>query len=182
MLRYLALRVYQFSKIRKTALEAIEGIKDGSFLLVGGFGFCGVPMNLINALRLSGVKDLVIASNSCGVDGKDLESDWGLSMLLRTRQIKKMIFSHLGENVESQRQYFAGELELEPCPQGTLSEKFRSGGAGIPAFYTATGVGTVVETGGHPIKFKKGSNCSVVEIATKPKEVKVFNGKKYLLE
>lgn len=101
---------FQFSKIYYDAQKAIEGIKDGSFLLVGGFGFCGVPMNLVNALRVSGVKDLTIASNSCGVDGKDLKSDWGLSMLLRTKQIKRMIFSHLGENVASQKQYFNGEL------------------------------------------------------------------------
>jgi acyl CoA:acetate/3-ketoacid CoA transferase alpha subunit len=85
-----------------------------------------------------------VTSNSCGVDGKDLKSDWGLSMLLRTKQMKRMIFSHLGENVESQRQYFNGELALEVCPQGTLAEKIRCGGAGIPAFYTPTGVGTVV--------------------------------------
>lgn len=112
-------------------------------------------MNLVNALRLTKVKDLTIVSNSCGVDGKDLKSDWGLSMLLRTKQIKRMVFSHLGENVESQRQYFEGELELEVCPQGTLAEKIRSGGAGVPAFYTKTGVNTIVETGGYVIKYKK---------------------------
>ena len=87
---------FSFSKIFKDATKAIEGIKDGSYILVGGFGFCGVPMNLINAVRLSGAKDLVIVSNSCGVDGQDLKTDWGLSMLLRTRQMKRMIFSHLG--------------------------------------------------------------------------------------
>ncbi len=99
---------FNFSKIYYDAQKAVEGIKDGSSLLVGGFGFCGVPMNLVNAVRLSGAKDLTITSNSCGVDGKDLSSDWGLSMLLRTRQIKRMIFSHLGENVASQQQYFNG--------------------------------------------------------------------------
>jgi 3-oxoacid CoA-transferase subunit A len=135
---------FRFSKIYYDAQKAIEGIKDGADILVGGFGFCGVPMNLVNALRLSGAKNLTITSNSCGVDGKDLKSDWGLSMLLRTRQIKRMVFSHLGENVASQQQYFNGEIELEVCPQGTLAEKIRAGGAGIPAFYTPTGVDTVV--------------------------------------
>jgi 3-oxoacid CoA-transferase subunit A len=104
--------LFRFSKIFTDASKAIEGVKDGSFLMVGGFGFCGVPMNLINALRLSKANNLTIASNSCGVDGKDLQSDWGLSMLLRTRQIKRLIFSHLGENVASQTQYFNGEIEL----------------------------------------------------------------------
>lgn len=138
------LRPYTFSKIYGDPLKAIEGVKDGSSLLVGGFGFCGVPMNLINALRLSKAKDLIITSNSCGVDGKSIEEDWGLSMLLRTKQIKRLIFSHLGDNVASQVQYFKGELALEVCPQGTLAEKLRSGGSGIPAFYTATGVDTIV--------------------------------------
>lgn len=101
---------FRFSKIYYDAQKAIEGITDGSHLLVGGFGFCGVPMNLVNAVRLSGKKNLVITSNSCGVDGKDLKSDWGLSMLLRTKQIKRMIFSHLGENVASQKQYWNGEI------------------------------------------------------------------------
>ena len=108
-------------KIYTDPVKAIEGIKDGSFVLVGGFGFCGVPMNLVNAIRLKGIKNLTIASNSCGVDGKDLKGDWGLSMLLRTRQIKRLIFSHMGENVAAQRQYFDGEIGLEVVPQGTLS-------------------------------------------------------------
>lgn len=103
---------FRFSKIYYDAQKAIEGVNDGAFVLVGGFGFCGVPMNLVNAVRLANIKDLTIASNSCGVDGKDLKSDWGLSMLLRTRQIKRLIFSHLGENVASQTQYFKGEIEL----------------------------------------------------------------------
>lgn len=135
---------FSVSKIYTDPQKAIQGIKDGAHIMVGGFGFCGVPMNLVNALRLSGVQNLTVTSNSCGVDGKDLKSDWGLSMLLRTKQMKRMIFSHLGENVESQRQYFNGQLALEVCPQGTLAEKIRCGGAGIPAFYTPTGVGTVV--------------------------------------
>jgi len=135
---------FRFSKIYYDAQKAIEGVQDGSFVMVGGFGFCGVPMNLVNAVRLKNIQNLTIASNSCGVDGKDLKSDWGLSMLLRTRQIKRLIFSHLGENVASQTQYFNGDIELDVCPQGTLAEKIRAGGAGIPAFYTATGVGTIV--------------------------------------
>lgn len=139
-------------------------------------------MNLVNALRLSGVKDLTIASNSCGVDGKDLKSDWGLSMLLRTRQIKRMIFSHLGENVASQKQYFNGEIELDVCPQGTLAEKIRAGGAGIPAFYTATGVGTIVETGGYVIKYKKTEKGLEPEIVSQPKPTKIFKGTKYIEE
>jgi 3-oxoacid CoA-transferase len=140
-------------------------------------------MNLVNAVRTSGVKDITIASNSCGVDGKDLQTDWGLSMLLRTRQIKRLIFSHLGENVESQRQYFNGEIELEVCPQGTLAEKIRAGGSGIPAFYTATGVDTIVEHGGYVIKYKKNADGSITpEIVSAPKPVKVFKGKKYLEE
>ena len=137
-------RLFKFSKVYRDPLSAIAGIKDGSFLLVGGFGFSGVPMNLVNAVRLSGCRDLTVASNSCGVDGQSLEDDWGLSMLLRTRQIKRLIFSHLGENVEAQRQYFNGEIELDVCPQGTFAEKIRCGGAGIPAFFTPTGAGTVV--------------------------------------
>lgn len=139
-------------------------------------------MNLINALRLSQAKNLTIASNSCGVDGKDLQSDWGLSMLLRTRQIKRLIFSHLGENVASQTQYFNGEIELEVCPQGTLSEKIRAGGAGIPAFYTATGIGTVVETGGYVIKYKKTDKGIQPEIIAGPKPTKTFKDKKFLEE
>ena len=164
MFRRVIRKGFSFSKIYDDAQKAISGIKDGSFLLVGGFGFCGVPMNLVNAVRLSGARNLTVASNSCGVDGKDLASDWGLSMLLRTRQVKRLIFSHLGENVGAQKQYFNGEIELEVCPQGTLAEKFRAGGSGIPAFYTRTGVDTIVERGGHVLKFKKGPNGLEPEI------------------
>jgi 3-oxoacid CoA-transferase subunit A len=108
MLSLRIIRAASFAKIYSDASKAIEGISNGSFLMVGGFGFCGVPMNLINALRLAQIKDLKIASNSCGVDGKTIEDDWGLSMLIRTRQIKRLIFSHLGENVSSQQLYFNG--------------------------------------------------------------------------
>jgi 3-oxoacid CoA-transferase A subunit len=143
-----------FSKICSTPQEAIKGITNNSFLLVGGFGICGVPMNLINAVKESGVNGLTIASNNCGVGDKEGKKDWGLAVLLRSKQIKRMISSYVGENVEFERQFFSGELELEICPQGTLAEKIRSGGAGIPAFFTATGVDTIIERGGFPIKYK----------------------------
>jgi acyl CoA:acetate/3-ketoacid CoA transferase alpha subunit len=111
-------------------------------------------MNLINAVKESGVNGLTIASNNCGVGDKEGKKDWGLAVLLRSKQIKRMISSYVGENVEFERQFFSGELELEICPQGTLAEKIRSGGAGIPAFFTATGVDTIIERGGFPIKYK----------------------------
>ena len=127
------------NKIFPSANEALKGIvKDGQLLAVGGFGLCGIPEALIEALRDSGVKNLTVVSNNAGVDG------FGLGRLLETRQIKKMISSYVGENKEFERQYLAGELELEFTPQGTLAEKLRAGGAGIPAFFTKTGVGTVV--------------------------------------
>ena len=130
------------NKIYPSAKAALDGIvKDGQLLAVGGFGLCGIPEALIAALRDSGVKDLAVISNNAGVDG------FGLGLLLETRQIKKMISSYVGENKEFERQYLAGELELEFTPQGTLAEKLRAGGAGIPAFYTRTGVGTIVAEG-----------------------------------
>ena len=127
------------NKIYPSADEALSGVvKDGQLLAVGGFGLCGIPEALIQALHDSGVKDLTAISNNAGVDG------FGLGKLLETRQIKKMIASYVGENKEFERQYLAGELELEFTPQGTLAEKLRAGGAGIPAFFTKTGVGTLV--------------------------------------
>jgi 3-oxoacid CoA-transferase subunit A len=130
------------NKVYPSAAEALKGIvRDGQLLAVGGFGLCGIPEALITALRDSGVKDLTVISNNAGVD------DFGLGLLLQTRQIKKMISSYVGENKEFERQYLAGELELEFTPQGTLAEKLRAGGAGIPAFYTRTGVGTIVAEG-----------------------------------
>ena len=130
------------NKIFPSASEALQGIvKDGQMLAVGGFGLCGIPEALIEAMRTSGVKDLTVISNNAGVDG------FGLGRLLETRQIKKMISSYVGENKEFERQYLAGELELEFTPQGTLAEKLRAGGAGIPAFFTKTGVGTMVAEG-----------------------------------
>ncbi|HHU95173.1 MAG TPA: CoA transferase subunit A [Alcaligenaceae bacterium] len=143
-------------KVYASATEALEGlVADGQTIGVGGFGLCGIPEALIAALRDSGVKDLTCVSNNAGVDG------FGLGLLLETRQIKKMISSYVGENKEFERQYLSGELELEFTPQGTLAERLRAGGAGIPAFFTATGVGTIVAEG---------------------KEVREFDGKQYIME
>lgn len=135
------------SKVYKDAKSALEGIKDGMTILVGGFGLCGIPENLILALRDSGVKNLTCVSNNAGVD------DFGLGLLLQTKQIKKMISSYVGENKTFEKQYLAGELELEFAPQGTLAERLRAGGAGIPAFYTPTGVGTLIAEGKETRKF-----------------------------
>src|SRR5437016_9012249 len=129
------------SKVVPTASDAVNDAPDGATLVVGGFGLCGIPENLINALVARGVKNLTCVSNNAGVD------DWGLGLLLQTRQIRKMVSSYVGENAEFERQFLAGELELEFCPQGTLAERMRAGGAGIPGFYTKTGVGTIVAEG-----------------------------------
>jgi len=130
------------NKLWPDAHSALHDIvRDGMLMAIGGFGLCGIPEALILALRDTGVRDLTIASNNAGVDG------WGLGILLETRQVKKMISSYVGENVEFERQYLAGELEVEFCPQGTLAERMRAGGAGIPGFYTRTGVGTIVAKG-----------------------------------
>ena len=143
-------------KVYPSAAAALQGIvRDGQLLAVGGFGLCGIPEALIAALRDSGAKDLTVISNNAGVDG------FGLGMLLETRQIKKMISSYVGENKEFERQFLAGELELEFTPQGTLAEKLRAGGAGIPAFFTRTGVGTIVAEG---------------------KELREFDGHTYVME
>ena len=143
-------------KVFQSAEKAIqELIFDGMKIAAGGFGLCGIPEELINALKLSGVKNLTIASNNAGVD------DFGIGLLLQTKQVKKMISSYVGENSEFMRQYLSGELELEFTPQGTLAERMRAGGAGIPGFYTKTGLGTVIAEG---------------------KEHKDFNGQTYILE
>ncbi len=142
-------------KVFATAAAALADVPDGATLMAGGFGLCGIPENLILALRDRGVKGLTVISNNCGVD------DWGLGPLLQTRQIRKMISSYVGENKEFERQYLSGELEVELCPQGTLAERIRAGGAGIPAFFTATGVGTVVADG---------------------KETRIFDGRSYVME
>jgi len=129
-------------KIYPTAEAALDGLlHDGMTIAAGGFGLCGIPERLIDAIVASGVKDVTIASNNAGIDGE------GLGKLLRSRQVKKMISSYVGENKEFERQYLAGELEVEFCPQGTLAERMRAGGAGIPGFYTKTGVGTLVAEG-----------------------------------
>ena len=141
--------------------------------LVGGFGLCGTPQKLIEAIRTKGVKDLTAVSNNCGVD------DWGLGLLLQTKQVKRMISSYVGENATFERQYLSGELEVELVPQGTLAEKLRAAGAGIPAFFTPTAVGTVIEEGGFPIKFRSDGS---VEIESAPKERREFNGRQYIME
>jgi 3-oxoacid CoA-transferase subunit A len=143
-------------KLRDNAKSALDGaLHDGMMIMAGGFGLCGIPENLILALRESGVKNLTIVSNNAGVD------DFGLGILLQTRQIKKMISSYVGENETFEKQYLSGELELEFNPQGSLAERIRAGGAGIPGFYTKTGVGTVI---------------------AENKEHKVFDGETYVLE
>ncbi len=134
-------------KVYKNAAEALNGVKDGMTFLVGGFGLCGIPENCIAALRDSGVKNITCVSNNAGVD------DFGLGLLLKTRQIKKMVSSYVGENATFEKQFMSGELELEFCPQGTLAERLRAGGAGIPAFYTPTGVGTKIADGKEIRKF-----------------------------
>jgi 3-oxoacid CoA-transferase subunit A len=143
-------------KVYGTAAEALDGVLfDGMFIAAGGFGLCGIPELLIAAIRDAGTRDITIASNNCGSD------DFGLGVLLKTKQIKKMLSSYVGENAEFMRQYLSGELELEFNPQGTLAERMRAGGCGIPGFYTKTGVGTVIAEG---------------------KEVKNFDGQDYILE
>ncbi len=143
------------NKVVASADEAVRDVFDGATLVVGGFGLCGIPENLIAALVRRGVRNLTAVSNNCGVD------DWGLGLLLKSRQIRKMVSSYVGENAEFERQFLSGELEVELVPQGTLAERMRAGGAGIPAFYTPAGVGTLVAEG---------------------KETRVFDGREYLLE
>jgi len=144
-----------FNKVVSSYQEAMAGLADNMTIIAGGFGLCGIPEGLITEIKHSGVKGLTIVSNNCGTD------HFGLGMLLEDKQIKKMVSSYVGENAEFERQYLSGELEVELTPQGTLAEKMRAGGAGIPAFYTATGVGTLVAEG---------------------KELKQFNGRDYILE
>ena len=144
------------NKIYPDATTALAGVlRDGMTIMAGGFGLCGIPASLIEAIKLSGVKDLTCISNNAGID------DCGLGVLLQTRQIRKMISSYVGENATFAKQYLAGELEIEFNPQGTLAERIRAGGAGVPGFYTATGVGTAIAEG---------------------KETKIFNGRTYILE
>ena len=152
-------------KVVTTPAEAVAGITDGATLAVGGFGLCGIPSVLIAELHRSGVGDLEVVSNNCGVD------DWGLGILLRDKRIRRMVSSYVGENKEFARQYLQGELEVELTPQGTLAERLRAGGAGIPAFFTPTGVGSQVADGGLPWRYDDQGN---VAIASPAKEVRVF--------
>lgn len=144
-----------FNKVVNSYQEAMAGLEDGMTVIAGGFGLCGIPEGLIAEIKSMGTKELTFVSNNCGVD------DFGLGLLLQDKQIKKMISSYVGENAEFERQFLSGELEVELTPQGTLAEKMRAGGAGIPAFYTATGYGTPVAEG---------------------KDVREFNGRNYILE
>jgi 3-oxoacid CoA-transferase subunit A len=144
-----------FNKIVTTYAEAMSGLEDGMTLIAGGFGLCGIPENLIKEVKRKGTKNLTVVSNNCGTD------EYGLGILLKDRQIKKMIASYVGENALFESQLMSGELEVDLTPQGTLAEKMRAGGAGIPAFFTATGYGTLVGEG---------------------KEVREFNGRHYILE
>ncbi|XP_050400860.2 succinyl-CoA:3-ketoacid coenzyme A transferase 1, mitochondrial [Patella vulgata] len=161
------------ARFYKTALEAVEDIPKGSKLLVGGFGLCGIPENLINALLQTKVKDLTVVSNNAGVD------DFGLGLLLQQKQIKRMISSYVGENAEFERQYLSGELEVELTPQGTLAERIRAGGAGIPAFFTATGYGTLIHEGGAPIKYNSDGS---IDVTSQARESRDFNGRNYIME
>jgi 3-oxoacid CoA-transferase subunit A len=152
-------------KVVATAAEAVADIAAGSTLAVGGFGLCGVPSVLIEALLEQGADELEAVSNNCGVD------EWGLGRLLFAKRIRRMISSYVGENKEFARQYLHGELEVELCPQGTLAERMRAGGTGIPAFFTATGVGTQVAEGGLPWKYDGDGN---VAVSSPQKEVRTF--------
>ncbi|HLI16606.1 MAG TPA: CoA transferase subunit A [Acidimicrobiales bacterium] len=160
-------------KVFPDAASAIADVPSGASLAVGGFGLCGVPTVLIEALRSSGVDGLSVVSNNCGTD------EHGLGLLLASKQIARMTSSYIGENAEFARQYLAGELELELVPQGTLAERLRAGGCGIPAFYTATGVGTAVAEGGLPWRYAPDGS---VAVASPPKEVREFGGRRYVLE
>ncbi|MDB4946315.1 MAG: Succinyl-CoA:3-ketoacid-coenzyme transferase subunit [Labilithrix sp.] len=160
-------------KVFKSARDAVADVPTGATILAGGFGLCGIPENSIRALADLGTSDLTFVSNNCGVD------DFGLGILLRQKQIKKMISSYVGENKEFERQYLAGELEVELCPQGTLAERIRAGGAGIPAFFTPTGAGTAVSDGGLPLKY--AADGSVAK-ASPRKEQREFDGRTYVME
>jgi len=160
-------------KVVASAAEAVADIGSGTTLSVGGFGLCGIPSVLIDALLEQGATDLEAVSNNCGVD------DWGLGRLLMARRLRRMISSYVGENKEFARQYLSGELEVELTPQGTLAERMRAGGSGIPAFFTATGVGTQVAEGGLPWKYDDAGN---VIVSSPAKEVRTFGDREFVLE
>jgi 3-oxoacid CoA-transferase subunit A len=160
-------------KVVATAAEAVLDISDGASLAVGGFGLCGIPSVLIEALLVLGSTNLATVSNNCGVDG------WGLGTLLSAKRIARTTGSYVGENKEFERQFLAGELEVELVPQGTLAERLRAGGAGIPAFFTPAGVGTQIANGGLPLRY--GDNGAIA-LASPAKEVREFDGKAFVLE
>ena len=160
-------------KVVASAAEAVRDVTSGSSLAVGGFGLCGIPSALIAALRASGVDELQTVSNNCGVD------ELGLGMLLSAKRIRRTTGSYVGENKEFERQFLSGELEVELVPQGTLAERLRAGGAGIPAFFTPAGVGTQVADGGLPVRYDGSGG---VTLASQPKEVREFDGRTYVLE
>ncbi|ORX07360.1 CoA transferase subunit A [Mycolicibacillus trivialis] len=160
-------------KVVASAAEAVADVPDGASLAVGGFGLCGIPEALITALLEAGVTDLETVSNNCGVDGA------GLGLLLEAGRIRRTVSSYVGENKEFARQFLAGELEVELTPQGTLAERLRAGGAGIPAFYTPSGVGTQIADGGLPWRYDGSGG---VALASPPKETREFDGRTYVLE
>lgn len=160
-------------KVVGSAAAAVADIPNGASIAVGGFGLCGIPNVLIRALLESGATDLVTVSNNCGVD------DWGLGVLLGAHRIRRTVSSYVGENKEFERQYLAGELEVELVPQGSLAERLRAGGAGIPAFYTPAGVGTAVAEGGLPLRY---DDQGEVAEASPPKETREFDGATFVLE
>jgi 3-oxoacid CoA-transferase subunit A len=160
-------------KVIAAADEAVADIPDGAVIAVGGFGLCGIPTVLIDAMAEKGTTDLQIVSNNCGIDGV------GLGKLLENRQIRRIVASYIGENKEFARQYLSGELEVELTPQGTLAERLRAAGVGVPAFYTVTGMGTQVATGGLPWRYGRDGS---VAVASPPKPTSVFEGSTYLLE
>ncbi len=160
-------------KVVSSAAESVADIGSGATLSVGGFGLCGIPSVLIDALLSQGASDLEVFSNNCGVD------DWGLGRLLAAKRLRRMVSSYVGENKEFERQYLSGELEVELTPQGTLAERMRAGGSGIPAFFTATGVGTQVAEGGLPWKY---DDSGTVILASPAKEVRSFDGRDFVME
>jgi 3-oxoacid CoA-transferase subunit A len=161
------------SKVVASPAAAVADIADGSSIAVGGFGLCGIPSELIGALAATDITDLRVVSNNCGVDG------WGLGILLANKRISRTTSSYVGENKEFARQFLSGELEVELIPQGTLAERMRAGGCGIPAFYTPAGVGTLVAEGGLPWRY--GADGSVT-VASPRKEVREFGGRSFVLE
>ncbi len=171
--RWIGLASAKLDKVVASADDAVRDVTSGASIAVGGFGLSGIPMVLIAALLASGITDLTTVSNNCGVDG------WGLGVLLEAKRIRRTVSSYVGENKEFERQFLSGELEVELVPQGTLAERLRAGGAGIPAFYTPAGVGTGVADGGLPWRYDGRGG---VAVASPPKEVREFGGQEYVLE